>query len=303
MPFIKVDQENSSPIELYYEDHGNGPPVILIHGWPLSGASWEKQTSALLEAGFRVITYDRRGFGKSSQPTTDYDYDTFSEDLNTLLNELKLQDVTLIGFSMGSGEVTRYLGRFGSEKVQRAILIGVIPPYLLKTQDNPEGVDQKVFTQIENSLRQDRPAYLTEFFQNFYNLDVFLGKKISEEVVRLSWMVASQASPWATIKCVSTWTEDFREDLKNFDIPTLIIHGTEDRILPIDATARRLQKSLPDARIVEIEGAPHGLLWTHAEVVNQEILKFLQASVPKSTKARASSQKEEGRDLNKNPLH
>ncbi len=272
---IKVGQENSTPIELYYEDRGTGQPIVLIHGWPLNGASWEKQSAALFDAGYRVITYDRRGFGRSDQPSVGYDYDTFAADLNTLLTDLDLNDCIISGFSMGSGEVTRYLGRYGSERVSKAIAIGVIPPFLLKTADNPDGVPADVFEGIEKAISKDRPAFFTDFFKNFYNLDENLGKLISEEVVNNSWNVATQASAVGTLKSVSSWLEDFREDVAKIDVPFLIIHGNADRILPIESTADRLSKMIENAKYEVIDGAPHGLLWTHAEEVNKAMLAFL----------------------------
>jgi non-heme chloroperoxidase len=272
---IKVGQENSTPIELYYEDLGTGQPVVLIHGWPLSGASWEKQTNALLAAGYRVITYDRRGFGRSDQPATGYDYDTFATDLRALMDELDLNDAVIAGFSMGSGEVTRYLGRYGSERVSKAVILGVIPPFLLKTDDNPNGAPQEMFDGIKQAIRDDRPAFFTEFFKNFYNLDETLGSRISEEALRLSWNVASQASSTGTHNCVDAWLTDFRDDLAKINVPLLIVHGTADRILPIEITADPLSKLLPDAEYVKIDSAPHGLCWTHAEEVNKVLLEFL----------------------------
>ncbi len=274
---IKVGQENSTPIELYYEDRGTGQPVVLIHGWPLNGASWEKQAAALLDAGYRVITYDRRGFGRSDQPSVGYDYNTFASDLNTLLTELDLNDCIICGFSMGSGEVTRYLGRHGSERIAKAIGIGVVPPFLLKTDDNPDGVPGDVFEGIKQGILADRPAFFTEFFKNFYNLDETLGSLISEEAVRNSWNVATQASAVGTVKCVDAWIEDFREDVEKIDVPTLIIHGNADRILPIEVTGDRLSKMIADAKYKVIDGAGHGLLWTHADEVNTAILEFLGA--------------------------
>lgn len=274
---IKVGQENSTPIELYYEDRGTGQPVVLIHGWPLNGASWEKQAAALLDEGYRVITYDRRGFGRSDQPSVGYDYNTFASDLNTLLTELDLNGCIICGFSMGSGEVTRYLGRYGSERIAKAIGIGVVPPFLLKTDDNPEGVPGDVFEGIKQGILADRPAFITEFFKNFYNLDETLGTLISEEAVRNSWNVATHASAVGTVKCVDAWIEDFREDVEKIDVPTLIIHGNADRILPIEVTGDRLSKMIADAKYKVIDGAGHGLLWTHADEVNTAILEFLGA--------------------------
>src|SRR5438445_6800333 len=233
MPYIKVGKENSADIELYYEDHGSGDPVVLIHGYPLSGASWEKQVPALLAAGHRVITYDRRGFGKSSQPTTGYNYDTFAEDLHKLVAHLKLRDFALVGFSMGGGEVARYIGKYGSKGVSKAVVIGGIPPYLLKTADNPDGVDGSVFEGIQKAVAADRYAFFTEFFKNFYNTDVFLGKRISEEAVQASWNVAAGASATASLACVPTWHEDFRADRGRIEVPAPVIHGHWDRIVPI----------------------------------------------------------------------
>ncbi len=275
MPFITVGQENSTDIELYYEDHGSGQPVVLIHGYPLDGHSWEKQTAALLAAGYRVITYDRRGFGQSSQPTTGYDYDTFAADLNTVMETLDLRDAVLVGFSMGTGEVGRYLGTYGSERVAKAAFLASLEPYLLKTDDNPTGVDGSVFEGIEKAVTADRYAYFTAFYQDFYNLDENLGIRISEEALRNSWNVAAGSSAYASIAAVATWTTDFRGDLAKIDVPALILHGTADRILPIEATGEPFHRALPQAEYVVIEGAPHGLLWTHAQEVTDALLAFL----------------------------
>ena len=213
MSTISVGKENSTSIDLYYEDHGKGSPVVLIHGWPLSGASWEKQTAALLDAGYRVITYDRRGFGRSSKPATGYHYDTFAADLDKILKKLNLKKVALVGFSMGSGEVTRYLGKFGSSRVRKAVLIGTLGPYLVKAADNPDGVDRSVFDGIKAAIRADRPAFLMEFLRNFYNYDVTGGKLVSERVLEDNWNVAAGASPVGTLACVDCWIEDFRKDV------------------------------------------------------------------------------------------
>jgi len=277
--YVTVGQENSASIDLYYEDHGSGRPVVLIHGFPLSGRSWEKQISALLGAGYRVIAYDRRGFGKSSQPTTGYDYDTFAADLNTLMSTLDLRDATLVGFSMGTGEVARYLGAYGSERVSQAAFLAAIPPFLPKTDDHPNGVDQSVFDGIMAAIRQDRLAYLTAFYEAFYNLDDLLGKRISDEVVRDSWNVAAGASPVGTLACVPTWLTDFRGDLPRVDVPALVMHGDADRILPISATGGpHLAEAIPGSQLVVVEGAPHGMLWTHAEEVNRALLEFVGRS-------------------------
>jgi pimeloyl-ACP methyl ester carboxylesterase len=275
MPTITVGKENSGDIQLYYEDHGSGNPVVLVHGWPLSGASWEKQVPVLLEADYRVITYDRRGFGESSKPATGYDYDTFAEDLHKLLTTLNLHDAALVGFSMGGGEVARYLGAYGTKRVSKAVFIAAIPPFLLKTPENPEGVDGSVFEGIKKGIAADRLAFLSQFLSNFYNVDVLRGKQISDQAVQLSWNIAAGASPKGTLDCVSAWLTDFRNDLKKIDVPTLVVHGDADRILPLAATGKRTQEFVKGSKLVVVEGGPHGLTWTHAEKVNRELLAFL----------------------------
>jgi len=275
MAFITVGQENSTDIELYYEDHGSGQPVVLIHGYPLNGRSWEKQEAALLQAGYRVIAYDRRGFGQSSQPTVGYDYDTFAADLRVLMDTLDLRDAVLVGFSMGTGEVARYLSRYGSERVARAAFLGSLEPYLLQTDDNPAGVPQSVFDEIAQSAIADRYDWFDNFFINFYNTDETLGSRISDAALRGSWNVAAGASWFASSAVVPTWLTDFRDDIPRIDVPTLIVHGTADRILPIDSTGRPFAERMPKATYVEIEGAPHGMLWTHADEVNAALLGFL----------------------------
>jgi non-heme chloroperoxidase len=275
MPYVTVGKENSGNIDLYYEDHGAGKPVVLIHGYPLSGASWEKQTAALLAAGHRVITYDRRGFGKSSQPTTGYNYDTFAEDLHKIITQLKLDDFALAGFSMGGGEVARYLGKYGSKDVSKAVFISSVPPYLLKAADNPEGVDGSVFAGIEKAVAADRYGFFTEFFKNFYNTDVLLGKRVSEQTVQASWNVAAGSSATASLACVATWHEDFRKDLARVDVPTLVIHGDADRIVPISASGERTAKLVKNARSLVVKGGPHCITWTHADQVNAELVNFL----------------------------
>ncbi len=279
MAYVTVGRENSAPIELYYEDHGAGRPVVLIHGFPLSGRSWEKQISALLAAGHRVIAYDRRGFGKSSQPTAGYDYDTFAADLNTLLETLDLRDVVLVGFSMGTGELARYVARYGHERVAKLAFLAALEPFLPARDDNPEGVPQEVFDGIEAAAKGDRYAWFTQFFADFYNLDENLGVRISQEAVTASWNVAVSSAPVAAHAVVSSWLEDFRADVeavRDSGKPALVLHGTADRILPVDATARRFREALPQAQYVEVEGAPHGLLWTHADDVDAALRAFLR---------------------------
>ena|ERR1700730_11973969 len=275
MPYVTVGQENTGNIDLYYEDQGSGKTVLLIHGWPLSGASWEKQTAALLAAGYRVIAYDRRGFGRSSQPSTGYDYDTFAGDLQKLVTKLDLREIALVGFSMGGGEVARYLGTYGSERVNKAVFIASVPPFLLKTANNPEGVDGSVFEGIKKAIVADRPAFLSAFLANFYNVDVLGGKSISDQVIQYNWNVGVGASAKGTLDCVSAWVTDFRNDLPRVDVPALVIHGDADRILPLAASGARTQKLVKGARLVVVEGGPHGLTWTHAEKVNRELLDFL----------------------------
>jgi len=275
MPFITVGKENSGNIDLYYEDHGSGKPIVLIHGYPLSGASWEKQLPVLLDAGHRVITYDRRGFGNSSRPTEGYNYDTFAQDLRQIVSHLKLKDFALVGFSMGGGEVARYLGKYGSEGVSKAVFISSVPPYLLKTSDNPEGVDGSVFKGIEKAVATDRYAFFTDFFKNFYNADVLLGKRISEQALQASFNVAASASATASLACVPTWHEDFRQDVARIDVPTLVFHGDADRIVPINAAGARTAKLIKGARLVVVKDGPHAINWTHADEVNTELVNFL----------------------------
>jgi non-heme chloroperoxidase len=274
MPFITVGTENSSTIDLYYEDHGAGRPVVLVHGYPVDGHSWERQTRALLEAGYRVIAYDRRGFGRSSQPTVGYDFDTFAADLNALIDHVDVTDATLVGFSMAGGEVVRYLGTYGSRRVAKAAFISTILPCLRKSDDNPAGAAAD-FDDLKTAAESDRFAWFTGFLENYYNLDENRGSRISDDAVRASWAVATGASWFAASAVIDTWLTDFRDDIAKIDVPSLIMHGTADRIVPIDASSRELAKRLPDAEYVEIEGAPHGLLWTHADEVNARLLAFL----------------------------
>ena len=280
MSYIDIGKENSTSLHLYYEDHGAGQPVVLIHGYPLSSASWEKQIPALLGAGYRVIAYDRRGFGKSSQPTAGYNYDTFAEDLHKVISHLKLKDFVLAGFSMGGGEVARYIGKYGSNNVAKAVIIGGVPPYLLKTRDNPEGVDASVFEGIQKAVAADRYAFFTEFFKNFYNTDVLMGKRVSEQAVQASWNVACISSATASVACVPTWHEDFRGDLAKLDVPTLVIHGDSDRIVPFSAAGQRTAKLVKGAELVTIQGGPHNVAWVHSEEVNRALLQFLAKSAP-----------------------
>jgi non-heme chloroperoxidase len=279
MGTITVGTENSASIELNYEDHGSGQPVVLIHGYPLNGDSWELQSRELIDAGYRVITYDRRGFGGSSKVGVGYDYDTFAADLNTLLEQLDLRDVVLVGFSMGTGELARYVRQYGTERVAKLAFLASLEPFLVERDDNEGAVPQDVFDGIVEAARTDRYAWYTQFFKDFYNLDENLGSRISEEVVRGSWATAVSSAPIAAYAVVPAWLEDFRPDVeavRDAGLPTLILHGTADNILPVDVTGRRFRELVPAAEYVEIEGAPHGLLWTHAAEVNESLLKFVQ---------------------------
>ena len=275
MPYVTVGTENSAAIELYYEDHGSGQPVVLIAGYVQDGSSWEKQTAVLLEAGKRVITYDRRGFGKSSRPTTGHDYDTYAADLSHLLAMLDIHDVVLVGFSMGTGEVARYISRYGSHRVAKAVFIGSLQPFMLKTEETPAGVPQEDVDSMLDAIKADRYAFFTSFFENFYNLDENLGTRISEEALRASWQLAANASAYASVWAPAAWYTDFRADIDKIDVPTMIMHGTGDRNVPIDITSRQFAKMLPSATYIEIEGAPHGMLWTHGEEINKALLDFL----------------------------
>src|SRR5438105_228780 len=277
MPYIKVGQENSGSIDLYYEDHGSGRPVVLIHGCPLSGRAWDKQVPVLLEAGRRVITYDRRGFGKSSQPASGYDYDTFAADLNTLLEHLDLRDAVLAGHSMGTGEVTRFLGSYGSARVAKGGLVSPIPPYLLQAGDNPDGVPQGLFDGFAQAARADTPAWMKGFLDSFYNLDTLRGTLVSDQAWQASWNLAVTASATAAVACIGTWTTDFRDDLLKIDVPMLVIHGDADQVLPLGKTASRLPGLIKDMHLVVVEGAPHAIPWTHAGQVNTALLDFLRS--------------------------
>jgi pimeloyl-ACP methyl ester carboxylesterase len=276
LPYVSVGQQNSGSIDLYYEDHGTGKPVILIHGWPLSGRAWEKQVLVLLSQGYRVITYDRRGFGDSSKPTVGYDYDTFALDLHKLITKLDLRDLTLVGFSMGGGEVARYLGTFGAERVKKAVFVAAITPFLLRTPDNPDGVDGSVFEGIKAGITLDRLSFLTKFFDDFYNADVYGGKLISDQALQLSWNIAAGASPKGTLDCVTAFSAtDFRKDLARINVPTLVVHGDSDRIVPINVSGKLMHNFVKGSRLAVIEGGPHGLNWTHADQTNSELLQFL----------------------------
>jgi non-heme chloroperoxidase len=287
MGFITVGKENSTNIDLYYEDRGAGQPVVLVHGYPLDGRSWEKQTQALLDAGYRVIAYDRRGWGQSSKPSTGLEYDTYAADLNELLEQLEIEDIVLGGFSMGTGEVARYLGTFGSDRVEKAAMFGAIPPFLLKTEDNAEGVDGSLFEGFKEAIRNDRYLYFKQFFDDFYNVDKFMPERITEQAWQASFNVACMGSEVSSLVCVDNWQTDFREDLPKIDVPTLVVHGTEDRILPFDSTAARLSDLIDQVVVVPVEGGPHNIGWTHPEVLNPLFLAFLEGGLDAIDEARS----------------
>lgn len=277
MPFITVGTENSAPIDLYYEDHGSGQPIVLIHGFPFNGATWEKQAVPLLAAGYRVITYDRRGFGNSAQPTMGYNYDTFAADLDVLMTELDLRNTILVGHSMGTGEITRYLGAYGSNRVQRAILLAPLAPFLLKAPDNPAGVDKSLFDGFQKAILDDRFAYLTTFCEAFFNYQENKGKRVSEEAFRAHWEIGARASAKGTHDSVDAWQTDFRNDVSRIDVPVLIVQGDKDAVLPYPVTGQRLQPTLAGSQLITLNGAPHGIPWTHAAEVNKAIMEFIGA--------------------------
>jgi non-heme chloroperoxidase len=279
MSTITVGVENSTAIELSYEDHGSGPTVLLIHGWPVDSRSWEPQLHPLLAAGYRVVTYDRRGFGRSSRPTTGYDFNTLADDLDVLLTGLDLHDVTLVGFSLGTGEMARYIGTRGTERLKSCVFIESLAPSFVKSDDNPKGVDETAVAGVQQAILDDRPAWLTRLLSDFLNLDDYLGTRVSDDTVRNLWNAGAEASPYATWACVRTWLDDYREDITRIDIPTLILHGTADRILSIEGQGRRLHAALPESQLVEIEGGPHVMCVSHAHEVNEALLAFLKQPV------------------------
>lgn len=274
MPFINVGEENNKEVMLYFEDHGQGEPVVLIHGYPFSGTAWEKQLSMLIDEGYRVITYDRRGFGLSSNTAVGYDYDTFASDLNVIMRDLHLKNATLVGHSMGTGEITRYLSKYGSDRVKCAVLISPLQPYMLKTDDNKAGLEQKIFDEFKEAIRKDRYAFTTEFLKNFYNLGI-MNHGVSEEKLRVDFNLASLSSPVAFLKSVDTWLTDFRMDLPKIDVPLMVIHGDKDKILPFESTAKLIPNYIKNADIKVIKGGSHGIPWTHGEEIGKMVIEFM----------------------------
>lgn len=273
MPYIKK-QDNKS-FELYYEDFGSGQPIILIHGWPLSGKSWELQVPVLLDLGFRVITYDRKGFGKSTPTLDGYDYDGLAADLHELVSQLELKNVILLGFSMGGGEVVRYITNYGSQNVDKIALISSIIPLVKQKDDNPDGVPQNDLDEIMKNLKNDRVTFLESFHKNFYGYGM-LSQTVSQKQLDYDWNIASSASPIATIKCAESWANtDFRPELGNINVKTLIVHGDNDKIVPIETSAQQAAKGISDNDFITIEGAPHGLNVTHSKQLNEILTHFL----------------------------
>lgn len=278
MSFIETtSKQKDKPVKLYYEDYGEGQPVILIHGWPLSGKMWEYQVEKVVEAGFRCITYDRRGFGQSDRPWDGYDYDTLAKDLNDIITKLGLVDAIIVGFSMGGGEVARYIGNYGTSKLAKAALISAVPPFMLKTDDNPDGLEKEVFEGFKKEIRNDRPGFLAGFGKKFLNFEDNTDK-ISEDLANFYWGVACSASPKATIDCVDSFgLTDFREDLKKVDIPTLVVHGDADQIVPIEISGKKSADMIGQATYKVVEGAPHGLILTHTHEFNRILIDFLKS--------------------------
>ena len=275
MPMLKVNAQGRTPVELHYQDQGEGKPVVLIHGWPLSGRAWEAQVPALVQAGYRVISYDRRGFGDSSQPWTGYDYDTLAADLDSLLTQLDLNAVTLVGFSMGGGEVARYLGKYGSKRIAKAVFAAAVPPFLYKSADNPEGgLDDATIAQFEAGVKGDRLAFLETFSANFFKAGDKMTVSESQRVYARN--IAAFASPKGTLDCIAAFGRtDFRGDLTKIKIPTLVIHGDADAIVPFEVSGARTHKAIAGSRLTLIKGAPHGLNLSHAAEFNKSLIEFL----------------------------
>jgi non-heme chloroperoxidase len=276
MPYVTVGRENTGDIQVYYEDHGAGLPVVLVHGFLADGHSWEKQETPLIDAGFRVICYDRRGGGASSRPSTGHDYNTLAADLHVLLEELDLQDAVLAAFGAGTGEVIRYLGAYGQRRVSAVALLAPLPPFPLPSAADPGSADGAFLDDLLRELAADRPAAVKTYLDRYYNIDLLGGSRVSDQAWQTSFNVAVAASAKATLDSVAAWLEDFREDVSRIDLPVLIVQGDDDRILPIASTSKQLRRLLRDVRYVVIEGGPHAICWTHAHEVNKALLEFLE---------------------------
>ena len=275
MPFIKSDQKGSESINLYYEDLGEGKTIVFIHGWPLSGSMWEYQVTELANKGYRCITYDRRGFGKSERPFKKYDYDTLAGDLNSLISELKLEDITLVGFSMGGGEIAKYFSLYEGAKVSKVVLVSAVVPYMLKTDDNPDGVPQEQFDLMVKGMKNDRPAFMKELGKTFFGVSL-VHHPVSDEFLADNFTKVMDASPIATLECAKSFSStDFRSDVVKINVPTLIIHGNEDKTVPIEPTGNQSVELIKGSRLVIYEGAPHGLWYTERERLNQDLIEFI----------------------------
>ena len=275
MPFITSAQNNTEPIKIYYEDLGEGSPVVFIHGWPLSGSMWEYQVTELVKQGLRCITYDRRGFGKSDRHSLDYDYDTLAGDLKSLLDELDLDNVTLVGFSMGGGEIARYFSNYGGNKVSKVVLISAVVPYMLKTDSNPNGVPQETFDTMTKGMKNDRPAFFDSFNKDFFGVSL-LSHPVSDAFLQNGLTKVMDASPIATLECAKSFSStDFRKDVAMINVPALIIHGDKDNTVPIEPTGNETAKLLPDAKYLVYEGAPHGLYYTEKDRLNKDLAAFI----------------------------
>ncbi|WP_235296040.1 alpha/beta fold hydrolase [Portibacter marinus] len=276
MPFITNKRNAKEPVDIHYKDYGSGKPVILIHGWPLSHRAWEGQVSAIVEAGFRCIAYDRRGFGISSAPWGGYDYSSLTSDLRELITQLDLNDVTIVGFSMGGGEVVRYFTDYGDDRISKAALISSIIPIVAKKSDNPEGVPEEALNDIMSALKNDRVGFLEGFHKNFYNYEDN-NEKVSKQALHYDWSIASYASPRATIKSAEAWaTTDFRDEMTNVNVPTLIVHGDTDQIVPIDTAGKQASEGIPDNEYHVFDDGPHGLNLTHRDKLNEILISFLK---------------------------
>jgi pimeloyl-ACP methyl ester carboxylesterase len=274
------DKQHGQKVKLHYCDWGTGKPVILIHGWPSTSQMWEYQLAELANAGFRVIAYDRRGFGRSSVPYKAYDYDTLASDLNAVIEELDLKEVTLVGFSMGGGEVVRYLSRYGAGRISKAVLISAVTPFLNKTPDNPNGVPTEVFEQITAGLKKDRADFLEGFGKDFFGVSM-LNHPVSEAYLRFFHTLSMLSSSHATLECAAAFAyTDFRLDLPAVTVPTLIIHGDADKTVPIEVSGNRTAQAIPHAQYIVYEGAPHGLFFTHKDRLNADLISFINQDTP-----------------------
>ncbi|MBC7888780.1 MAG: alpha/beta hydrolase [Ferruginibacter sp.] len=275
MPFIKSAQMNADPVSIYYEDSGKGKPVVFIHGWPLSGAMWEYQVTQLPQQGLRCITYDRRGFGKSDRPFEAYDYNTLAGDLKSLLDELDLNDVALVGFSMGGGEIAKYFSLYGGARVSKVVLVSAVVPYMLQTEDNPDGVPQEAFDKMTKGMIDDRPAFMESFGKDFFGVSM-LNHPVSDAFLANNLTKVMDASPIATLQCAKSFSStDFRQDVIKINVPTLIIHGDDDKTVPIKPTGEESARLISGAKFIVYEGAPHGLWYTDKEKLNQDLIDFI----------------------------